>query len=84
VGTVSKSVGSRGGKRLGQGLWTAVAAGVGFPVHRAAVSTGRGRGEVFLLLKGSDVSDRSGWPSHPILSPMNLLCRLLKFFQTTS
>jgi hypothetical protein len=45
VGTVSKSVGRYSRKRLGQGLWTAVAAGVGFPVHRAAVSTGRGRGD---------------------------------------
>jgi hypothetical protein len=40
VSTVSKSVGRGGEERLGQTLWAAVAAGVGFPVHRVAVVTG--------------------------------------------
>jgi hypothetical protein len=44
VSSVSKSVGRGGDKRLGQALWIAVAAEVGFPIHRAALVTGRHEG----------------------------------------
>ena len=44
VSSVSKSVGRGGEERLGQTLWIAVAFGVGFPIHRAALVTGRHEG----------------------------------------
>ena len=49
VSSVSKSVGRGGEERLGQTLWIAVAFGVGFPIHRAALVTGRHEGSTTKL-----------------------------------